>query len=179
MTTSHDERDAGLGLIELIVALVVAGIVLAGIGAIFVRSWQTQEEVMSVSEATNRGQLVASAIERAVRNGLYVQVSDSGTVLRVSTSLSGSLKCQGFRVTSDAGGTARYSMSASTLGTSDTWPEWQPAVMAQPGTPYFEEPSPGVIRYSFQLETESAPVRFAGEVSPRSIQEGDSDSCWS
>lgn len=178
MITAHDHRDAGLGLIELIVAIIVSGIVLAGIAAIFARSLQTQEEVVSVSEATTRGQLVASSIERAVRNGLYVQVSDGGTVLRVSTSLTGALKCQGFRVTSDAGGAAHFSASATTLGTSDTWPEWQPGVVAQTGTPFFDEPSPGVIRYRFQLETDSAPVRFAGEVSPRSIQEGDSDSCW-
>lgn len=179
MTPGRKDCDEGLGLIELIVAIVVSGILLAGVATILARSWQTQEEVISVSEATNRGQLVASAIERAVRNGLYVQISDSGSVLRVSTSLAGGLKCQGFGLTSDAGGSARFSASATSLGVASDWPEWQPGIIAQAGTPYFEEPSPGIFRYSFQLATESAPVRFSGEVTPRSIQEGDSDSCWS
>ena len=171
--------DRGLGLIEVFVWFVVGGIVLAGVAAVLARSWQTQDEVISVGEATNRGQVVAAAIERAVRNALYVQVSDGGSVLRVSTSLPARLKCQGFQVTGDPGGSTRFSTSDSALGAPDTWQDWQPGVSQQAGTPFFEEPSPGVIRYVFQLETESAPVRFVGEISPRSIQEGDNDSCWS
>lgn len=178
MTPQRTQRDAGLGLVELVVAVAIAAVVLAGIATIFARSLQTQEDVMSVSEATNRGQLMSAAIERAVRNALYVQVSESGTVLRVSTSLGGELKCQGFRVTSDSGGEAQFSVSSGTLGGWDTWPEWQAGVLPQAGTDFFYESSPGIIRYGFQLETESVPVRFDGEVSTRSIQEGDNDSCW-
>lgn len=174
----HGDRDAGLGLIELIVAIVVSGIVLAGIATIFARSWITQEQVMSVSEATNRGQVVGAAIERAVRNGLYVQISDSGNSLRVSTSLPGSLKCQGFRATSTGTAPLQFSTSATTLTDSSTWPQWQSGIVAQAGTPYFDSPTPGVVRYRFQLQTESAPVRFSGTVVPRSLQEGDNDSCW-
>ena len=45
-------------------------------------------ERVSETEATNRGQLVSSAIERAVRNALAVEVS-GGDTLRVHTSLGG------------------------------------------------------------------------------------------
>lgn len=178
MTVPAGERDDGLGLIELIVAIVVSGIVLAGIATIFVRSWQTQEQVISVSEATNRGQLVASGIERAVRNSLFSQVSDSGRVLRVSTSLPGGLKCQGFRLSSDSGGTARFSASATALGADTAWAEWETGVLPQGTTPFFSKSIDGVVTYTFQIETESAPVRFTGTVASRSVQEGDNDSCW-
>jgi prepilin-type N-terminal cleavage/methylation domain-containing protein len=179
MIRRHEDRDDGLGLIELIVAIVVSGILLAGIATIFVRSWQTQGQVISVSEATNRGQLVSAAIERAVRNGLYVQVSDSGRELRVSTSLAGGLKCQGFRMSSDTGGIARFSGASSTLSASEFWPEWETGILPQGSTAYFAESGTDVVTYTFQIETDSAPVRFAGQVSPRSSQEGTNDSCWS
>lgn len=178
MITNHDSRDAGLGLIELIVAMVVSGIVIIAVATIFGRSWLTQERVISVSEATTRGQVVSAAIERALRNALYVQVSDSGTVLRVSTSLSGSLKCQGFRLTSASGGSAQFMTSGSALTDPATWPELDDGVVALGSNPFFDASTPGVVSFSFQIATESAPVRFSGEVAPRSIQEGDSDSCW-
>jgi Tfp pilus assembly protein PilW len=179
MRRREQGRDDGLGLVELIVAIVVSGIVLAGIATIFARSWQTQEQVISVSEATNRGQLVGAAIERAVRNGLFVQVSDDGRELRVSTSLTGALKCQGFRLSSDLGGVARFSGASAALATSDLWPEWETGILPQGATPFFTQSGADVVTYTFQIETESAPVRFAGQVSPRSVQEGTNDSCWS
>lgn len=178
MMIRHRNRDEGLGLIELIVAIVVSGILFIGIATVFTRSWQTQEEVMSVSEATNRGQLVASAVERAVRNGLYVEVSADGTTLRVSTSLSGSLKCQAFLLADTSGGIARFSASSGPLGDSSTWPTWQTGVAADGATPFFDDSTPGVIRYGFQLDTDSAPVRFAGEVAPRSVQDATNGGCW-
>ena len=37
-----------------------------------------------------------------MRNALFFDVTESGTVLRVRTSLAGNLKCQGFRITDAA-----------------------------------------------------------------------------
>ena len=71
-------KDAGLSLIELIVSVVVSMIVLAGIATVFVNSWLAQSDVLSTSEATNRGQLVGSAVEKAMRNALYFEVLEGG-----------------------------------------------------------------------------------------------------
>ncbi|WES65699.1 prepilin-type N-terminal cleavage/methylation domain-containing protein [Microbacter sp. GSS18] len=170
-------NERGLGLIELIVAVVVAGIVVAAMATILVNSWRTQEDVTSVTQATNRGQVVSSAIERAVRNALFYQVSDGGTVLRVSTSLEGSLKCQGFRLIAD--GAAHFTTSATALNaTLSTWPDWQDGIRPQGTMPFFDDSAPGTVSYAFEIETDSAPVRFSGEVGPRSVQEGNPDSCW-
>jgi Tfp pilus assembly protein PilE len=173
------DRDAGIGLIELIVAIVISGLILAGIATILARSWLTQESVTSVTQATTRGQLVSAAIERAVRNALYIQVSDSGRLLQVSTSLSGNLKCQGFRLSGDSGGSARFATDSTSLDAWSTWPIWEEGISVQGTAPFFDDSVAGVISYSFQIATESAPVKFSGDVLPRSIQEGDNDSCWS
>src|SRR6186713_108319 len=60
--------DAGLGLIELIVALLVSSVVLIAVATILVNSWLTQQDVTSTTEATTRGQLIGQNIERAMRN---------------------------------------------------------------------------------------------------------------
>jgi Tfp pilus assembly protein PilW len=44
--------DAGLSLIELIVAVVVSMMVVAGIASVFVNSWLAQSDVLSTSEAS-------------------------------------------------------------------------------------------------------------------------------
>ena len=70
--------QAGVTLIELIVGILVSTIVLIGVGTILVNAWLTQNDVLSTSEATNRGQLLSSAVEKAMRNGLYFDVSAEG-----------------------------------------------------------------------------------------------------
>jgi prepilin-type N-terminal cleavage/methylation domain-containing protein len=169
-------NDDGLGLIELIVAIVVSGIVVAAIATIFVNSWRTQEQVTSVTQATNRGQVVGSTIERAMRNALYFDVTESGTVLRVRTSLDGSLKCQGFRITDTA---AQLTTHASVLASSNTtWATWQTGITQQGSTPYFARTTAGSLTYSFRMSTDASPVSFSGHAEPRSVQETGSGGCW-
>ncbi|KAF2411685.1 hypothetical protein B1729_18990 [Microbacterium sp. B35-04] len=176
--------DDGLGLIELIVAIVVSGIVLIAIASMFINSWRTQEQVASVTEATNRGQVIGSAIERAMRNALWFDVPAvyGGEVLVVSTSLEGTLKCQGFRFTAGGApeyGAAQLSMAEVSLsGDSTNWPEWNTGVAKQGTTPYFRKTVDGTLAYTFQIETDAAPVEFSSDIAPRSTQAAGSDGCW-
>jgi type II secretory pathway pseudopilin PulG len=185
---ANRDRESGLGLIELIVAIVVTGLVMAAIATVLVNSWRTQEQVVSVTEATNRGQLVGSAIERAMRNALYFEV-ESNDVLLVRTSLTGAQECQGFRLsagTSPDFGNAQMDMAEKPASgvalPSDrsTWPEWQSGVAQQGTTNYFTKTGDGTLKYAFQIETDAAPVAFASSIAPRSIQESviGSDGCW-
>ncbi|MFK4835081.1 hypothetical protein ACI3KY_05060 [Microbacterium sp. ZW T2_14] len=176
MTPRARTNDDGLGLIELIVAFVVSGIVVIAIATIFVNSWRTQEQVTSVTQATNRGQLVSSTIERAMRNALYFEVTESGTVLRVSTSLGGNLKCQGFRLT-DPG--AQFTTAPGILTSPNTaWPSWQTGITKQGSTPYFVRTAANSLTYTFTITTDAAPVSFAADIAPRSIQDTGSAGCW-
>lgn len=165
--------DDGLGLIELVVAIVVSGIILLAIASIFVNSWKTQEEVLSVSQSTNRGQLVGAMIERSVRNARFVDVSPDGRRLRVLTSLGGGLKCQGFAV---VGGAVNVSANSSTLPT--TWPAWAPPISPTNSAPYFSQSVDGVVTYRLDLDTDSAPVRISGTVIPRSALLLTNGGCW-
>lgn len=176
MNAKVRENEAGLGLIELIVAIVVIGIVIAAIATIFVNSWRTQEQVTTVTQATNRGQLVSSTVERAMRNALYFEVAEGGTVLRVRTSLVGELRCQGFRVTDAA---AQFTTDDIALSSPNTaWPSWQTGITKQGTTPYFVRTTAGSLTYTYKITTDASPVAFSGDVIPRSVQETGSDGCW-
>jgi prepilin-type N-terminal cleavage/methylation domain-containing protein len=168
-------RDNGLGLIELIVAVVVSGIVLASIAIIFARSWQTQEEVLSVTQATDRGQLLGSMIERAVRNALAVRVYEEAgaQVLEVESYLAGETLCQGFSVDSEVAITSSPGM----LESSGSWNRWQPVITLEEGSgfSYID----GVVSYALVMKTESAPVHIVGDVATRSDQLTGGLSCWS
>lgn len=184
MIPNMSRDDDGLGLIELIVAIVVSGIILIAIASIFTNSWRTQEQVTSVSEATNRGQIIGSAIERAMRNALWFDTPATygGDVLVVSTSLPGALKCQGFRLTTVGAptfGVAQLAMSELSLASDPTaWSDWERGVAKQGATAYFEKTAAGTLTYTFQIETDASPVEFSGEVGPRSTQAAGSDGCW-
>lgn len=175
--------DRGLSLIEVIIAILVSSIVLLAVGTILINSWMAQRDVNNITQATNRGQLVASAIERAVRNAEVISVSSDSEVLRVQTTLAGSLRCQGFAL-HDAG-TAQMKTSASSLGADSGWPVWEPGIdqaAQSDGTPipFFDAwvDNTGVT-YTFEMiDGDTAPVRFAGETGARNRPTGEVPDCW-
>lgn len=174
-TTSDD--DSGLGMIELIVALLVSSIVLIAAASILVNSWLTQQDVTTTTQATNRGQLMGAAIERAMRNAKDLQVSptdDNGTELRVWTSLGGDRTCQGFQLTT---GTARIATSSGMLPGVDTWGAWQEGILQHDSSPFFERVG-DTVAYSFEIETDSAPVPISGQAKMRSSHIGGASPCW-
>lgn len=158
--SSIDHRDAGLSLLELIIALMLSGLIIAAVASFFISSLRTQEEVTSVTSTTNRGQVVGAMIERAVRNALYVApIGAAGSdTLTVRTSLDGALTCQTFNF---SGGSIAITTSGDT---------WTPEVQEIGASPVFRETG-DQVSYSFDLRTDSAPVHISGEVGPRSRQE--------
>ncbi|WP_127475543.1 type IV pilus modification PilV family protein [Microbacterium sulfonylureivorans] len=173
---NHDShRDAGVSLIELIVYVLLASIVVLTTAMILINSWNTQKDVTSVSEATNRGQSMGSTIERAMRNALDFEVSPDQQELRVRTSLTGSQQCQAFYL---ATGTSRLAQSSGLLpSTTTSWTVWNTGVKKNGATPFFVATGQHLV-YTFDIETDSAPVRFSGEVSTRSTPTGVSSPCW-
>jgi Tfp pilus assembly protein PilW len=173
--TSLKDDESGVSLVELIIYMLLASVILASAAMILVNSWNTQKDVTTVSEATNRGQSMGYTIERAMRNGLAFEVSAGGTELRVRTSLGGNLTCQGFLLTS---GTARLSQSSGALpSSSSAWTLWEQGI-EQDGSSDFFTSSGQIVDYTFKVQTESAPVRISGEASTRSAATGVSSPCW-
>lgn len=180
IATDRADRGAesGLSLIELMIAMLVSTIVILGAATILVNSWLTQEDVSSTTKATTRGQLMGSTIERAMRNAKDFIVSpsdDNATELRVWTSLGGNKTCQAFQL---ATGEARIASSTSTLPAAGTWGDWEVGVQQQGTTPFFQRTGNTVI-YTFQLETDSAPVSISGQAKMRTIHDpGETSPCW-
>jgi len=175
--SEHVRDESGLSLIELVVTIMLTTIVGVGLVMILVNMWTAQEGVTSVTQATNRGQLVSSTIERAVRNSAAFEVSPDGTTLRVRTTLGHSLTCQGFRLTGGAG-QAQLQTSAGALGPEEEWTPWQEAgVVGQGAGPFFDRTAMS-LTYAFDIGTESSPVRFTGEISARTPVPKESSPCW-
>ena len=150
--------------------------VLGATALILVNSWITQRNVTSVTDATNRGQTMSSTIERAMHNALDFEVSLDGRTLRVRTSLEGELRCQGFHI---SGGSARWVIADQDLPTSTSaWTVWETGV-AQRGTTAFFVPGGDGLTYTFDIKTDTAPVRFGGQTAARSALSGESSPCWS
>ncbi|WP_194408815.1 PilW family protein [Microbacterium cremeum] len=173
------DDDSGLGLLELIVAVVVSGIVIVAMGMIFINSWRAQEQVVSTTEATNRGQVVASMIERAMRNALYFEVSGTGDVLHVRTSLAGSLRCQAFQLTEGSAPDYGSVLLATDATALPAFSPWKTGIAKQGATAYFAESAGGTLTYTFQIETDASPVSFTGDIRPRSGDDTKgTDGCW-
>ena len=174
--------DDGLTLIELIVGLLVSTIVVVGVATILVNSWLTQNDVLSTSQATNRGQLVSSAIEKAMRNALYAQVLGGGSELWVRTTFTDDRRCQAFHI---ADGVAEMKSDAVDVA-SAAWGRWLDVAEYDHFVVNVDAPPAGVfsptgvattVNYDFAVKTDSAPVQFSGEASIRAGQTG-SGGCW-
>ena len=185
----HKSNDSGLGLIELIVVIVIVGIIFSAIGTILANSWLAQQSVVTVTEATNRGQVIGSSIERAARNAVDARVTNdadvavatgtSGTVLWVRTSLPGSLRCQGFRI---SGEQLQIASSNTALAASSGWSKWKPQVTFEgTGNPFTVDMSDKAT-YTFSIRTDGAPVDFDGTVAirsdPLSAADKGTNPCW-
>ncbi len=178
-------RDEGLGVVELIVAISVSMLVMVGIASVLFNSWTAQSDVLSTGEATTRGQVMSSSIERAVRNALYFETRLGGSELWVHTSYDDppsddSRTCQAFAV---AGGVAKIKGAPEDLDVTswgnwidDSEQDWRVSVQQSGGTPIFAQ-NGRTLTYTFEIETDSAPVRFQGEVTMRAPSMGAMTPC--
>lgn len=168
--------DEGFSLVELIIYIFLTALISVVIGTILINTWTTQSNVSTVTQATDRGQLVSSTVERAMRNAVEFAVTDGGTTLMVRTTLPGSQACQGFRLTGGPG-TALMKIASNGLGTPSGWPTWQSGIVQQGTTPFFADTGAS-LAYAFNIQTKSAPVQFKGQVSVRNPSPLGSSPCW-
>ncbi|GAA3623118.1 hypothetical protein GCM10022200_01670 [Microbacterium awajiense] len=174
MSTPRQDDD-GLSLIEVIVYVVVLGILMIVVTMIFINTWTAQASVASQTQATTRGQLVASQFERALRNAVDYSIEESGTVLKINTTFTGTRQCQGFALT-DSGLAMTITSNNAEQPIAD-WPIWQDRVEAITGTTPFTDVDSTTIAYAFNAVSDSAPVRFTGDTYMRNQRAG-MDGCW-
>lgn len=72
----RDER--GLTLVELIVAIVIAGLFAGMLTVAFVNGWTAQEKSVARDKATGQANLLRTTMSDSIRNATAVRVSDSG-----------------------------------------------------------------------------------------------------
>lgn len=72
--------EAGLTLVELLIAATLSLVVLAILGGLFLSAAQTQSSVRSSTQASDLGQLIARSVSQGVSNATALQVqTDSAT----------------------------------------------------------------------------------------------------
>jgi type II secretory pathway pseudopilin PulG len=183
--SSAEQDDDGLGIVELIVAIAVSTIILFGIASVLINSWLAQSDVLSMSQATNRGQIVSTSIERAMRNALYFEVQSSGSELWVRTAFDDDRRCQAFHIDD---GVAEMKTHATSVST-EAWSRWLDVAEYDQFQVNVTSPALGVftqtpaaatgatLDYDFEVKTDSAPVQFSGVISIRAGEVG-AGGCW-
>ncbi|KRA23031.1 hypothetical protein ASD65_00305 [Microbacterium sp. Root61] len=104
MTASLRERvgsdESGLTLIELVIYMTLAVVVGTIVVSMFIGTLKGQDQVTSTTQATTKGQLAATTIERAMRNATAFAIADGGKTLTVLTTLD--KPCQQFTLQRNA-----------------------------------------------------------------------------
>lgn len=172
---NSEQDDDGLTLIEVVIYMVVLSIITIAIVMILTNTMRAQASVTSQSQATTRGQLVASEVEKAMRNAVAFAVSADGTTLRVNTSFGGTQQCQAFSLEPEG---LKMSISGSPAPDITTWPIWQKRVAAvDASTQVFTALGSDGVAYAFNSTSDSAPVRFAGNAYTRNDKTGVMEGC--
>lgn len=153
-----DEDDRGISLIELIVYIALSAVVATLVTSMLISSLKGQDQVTSVTQATTRGQTIAQAIERALRNATSVVISPDSKTLTVQTTLGE--ECQGFRLTSGK------QLQAALGAGFHSWKPLADDVAAISGHVAFGWDD-GAVTYSLSFATDGSPVELRGSVVPR------------
>lgn len=178
---TQTRSDDGLTLIELLVYIMIAGLIGTLVLTLFINMWQVERVVNDRTEATTRGQLIASQIERSVRNANGFTISAGGEQLQVSTSLGGSAACHGFFLNA---GKAQMTVSTSPASAANTWPIWQNGILGSPA--YFTPVGVNGVHYEFyatdpgaqDLSDAQVSVLFSGDVYMRNPINKGVTPCW-
>lgn len=183
----NDDRDladdGGFSLVELIFYVVILGLITTGIAVVFFNTWKAQASVSDQVDAAERGQLVASQIEKAMRNAVAYEITDptlatslsSGPTLVVATAMSGSNACMAFNLN---GGSAQLTTTSGARVAAAPWPTWQSGITQHKNAggvlvPFFTQVGSDVVAYSFDATSTNGPnVHFEGTVYLRNPDSG-------
>lgn len=89
VNTEHD--DAGFGLAELLVYMVLSVLVLAIAGSLFITGLRTRGTVQNLSDTSGAGQLIATSVEEGVRNASGALGSTDSGILAGAETATGQL----------------------------------------------------------------------------------------
>ncbi|WP_269454405.1 type II secretion system protein [Microbacterium sp. TNHR37B] len=79
--SSSSSGESGMSLIELLVVIVVSGIVLSVVAAVFVNGWTAQQQASARNAATAELNAITADVTESVRNATVTRVSAGGTRL--------------------------------------------------------------------------------------------------
>lgn len=88
----HDQ--AGMSLVELVVASAVTVIILAGVSALFAQGLRAQATTVDGDTATGRTEVVAQSLEQSLRNARKATVSADGRSLAAEVLDAGAWTCR-------------------------------------------------------------------------------------
>jgi len=71
--------DRGVTMAEMLVVMLITGMILIAVGAMYISTLQVQKTVVALTGSTNSAQLVASSVDKGVRNGVQLLPIETGT----------------------------------------------------------------------------------------------------
>ncbi|MEJ6553844.1 prepilin-type N-terminal cleavage/methylation domain-containing protein [Microbacterium esteraromaticum] len=119
MTVRAQPRDAGITLVEVIIAVVVSGIFASLLAVVFANGLSAQQRATERDAATATLNAATAAITQTVRNSSDIKVSAGGQRLdaRMLRSDGATWECRAWQV---IGGQLRYSAGATARPAADT-----------------------------------------------------------
>lgn len=100
--------DAGLSLVELIVAVTIAGLFLGLLATLFANGIRTQAQTTERDLATGRAGVVSDTILASIRNSSgFVIVSENRALIAKTTAADGSTVCEAWLILRDGDGSFR------------------------------------------------------------------------
>lgn len=179
MTISLRDRDeAGLTLVELIVAIVISGLFLGLLALMFINGLTTQERSVARDTATGRADVIRATVHSGVRNATAIRVSDDGLRLdAVVVTDAGVLECQAWQLD----GTDLYFSRGSGALPSDLTGA-NPIVTGVTGLladdAAFEQTSPLRVSLGLRVAVGDVVVDTTDGVAAQAVVDGGGLTCW-
>lgn len=92
------DSQAGISLVELVVASAVAIMIITGVSVLFAQGLRAQASTIDGDAATGRAQVVAMSLEQSLRNARKATVSGDGRNLAAEVLDGGTWKCRTWKL---------------------------------------------------------------------------------
>lgn len=180
MTHERETRsEAGLTMVELLVAMIISVIVIALVSGVFINALRASAATTDRDAATGSVQVITNSVQTSIRNSSGFDLSGSVLRARVASGDGDAWRCREWRLTADH--KLQYRDAGAKIPAGSETPAWTTLATGVRGATDENQPftvNGSELQLSLKVTVGTATVAATGGATALASGTGSPASCW-